>query len=130
VAGSGGGGSTATYAAVKAIFTKSCATGMCHDSASGHSNFKDGELYTTLTTALPTTTRQGCKGSTLVTPGDASSFLIKLVTGPGKSTCKNSGADAMISRMPNGCGTAPAPACLTAAEIKTLTDWVTANAPH
>ncbi|HEY0467762.1 MAG TPA: hypothetical protein VGC79_26355, partial [Polyangiaceae bacterium] len=138
-AGGAGGGSssTATYADVKAIFSSSCATNKCHDSASGHTNFKDGELHTTLTTALPSTAMfQMCKGTILATPGDAaSSFIVKLVTGPGQSTCKNSGADSKVDRMPDKCGGAAAggvtpPKCLTTEQINTLSSWIAANAPH
>lgn len=130
--GSGGGSATgATYADVKMIFSSSCTVSKCHDSASGHTNFKDGELYTTLTTALPATPMfEMCKGTTLVTPGDAAgSFLAKIVAG--NATCKDSGKDSMVDKMPNKCGTGgTAPMCLTAAQIKTITDWITANAPH
>ena len=130
-AGAGGGGSTASFVAVKALIISSCATSKCHDSASGHSNFHDGDLYTTLTTALPTTSKQMCKGSTLVTSGNAAgSFLVKLVTGPSQSTCKDSGKDSNVDRMPDKCGGAsPAPACLTTAQIKTISDWITAGVP-
>jgi len=130
--GGGGAAATATFAEVKAIFGSSCSnsTNKCHDAASGHSNFS-GDLYTALTMPLPSTGMyQMCKGTTLVTPSNAAeSFLVKLITGPGQSTCKDSGKDTKVDRMPNKCGQAsPAPACLTAAQIKTISDWITAGA--
>jgi len=130
--GGGGAAATATFAEVKTIFGSSCSnsTNKCHDAASGHSNFS-GDLYAALTTPLPATGMyQMCKGTTLVTPSNAAdSFLVKLITGPGQSTCKDSGKDTKIDRMPNKCGQAsPAPACLTAAQIKTISDWIAAGA--
>lgn len=101
----------------------------CH-SGNPHLNFASANLYATLSTPIPATpTTRECKGSTLITPNDgANSLLVKIVTGA--TTCQNSGASQNIPRMPNGCGTGSAPACLTAAQIKTLTDWINGGAPH
>ncbi|MEI9953677.1 MAG: hypothetical protein WDO74_33035 [Pseudomonadota bacterium] len=126
-AGAGGGGSTATLAQVTTIINTSCATGTCHNAASGQVNFKtpSPDLYTVLTTALPTSVMH-CKGTTLVVPSNAAgSFLASVVAA--KASCKNNGADEMIDRMPDACTTA---SCLTAAQIKTISDWITAGAPH
>jgi hypothetical protein len=72
-----------------------------------------------------------CEGTILAPPGNAAgSFLVKLVTGPSQSTCQDAGKDSKVDRMPDKCGTTGAPACLTTAQIKTLTDWIAANAPH
>jgi hypothetical protein len=130
--GGGGAAATATFAEVKTIFGSSCSnsTNKCHDAASGHTNFS-GDLYAALTMPLPATGMyQMCKGTTLVTPSNATdSFLVKLVTGPGQSTCKDSGKDTKVDRMPNKCGSGGnTPACLTAAQIKTISDWIAAGA--
>jgi len=125
--GAGGGSSTATYAAVKTIFSTSCGTGQCHNAASNHTNFKDGELYTTLTTAIGTTPTQNfCNGSTLMTPGDVNSFIVKVIN-TGGATCKDGGTDSKVPRMPDNCTGAT---CLSADKIKTISDWVAAGAPH
>jgi len=125
-AGAGGGGSTATLAQVTTIINGSCATGMCHNSTSGQLNFKtpSPDLYSVLTTAIPTTVGH-CKGTTLVVPSNAAgSFLVSVVTA--KATCKNNGADEMIARMPDNCS---GNTCLSAAQIKTISDWIAAGAP-
>jgi hypothetical protein len=115
---------------VKTIFSASCGTGMCHNAGSMHTNFQQGELYTTLTTAIAATPMQNeCNGSILMVPGDATSFIVKVIN-TGGGTCKDGGTDNTIPRMPYMCGTGANPACLTAAQIKTITDWVTAGAPH
>jgi len=109
--------------------TASCGTGTCHDGMF-HTNFQKGDLYATLTTPIPTTgpAQQGCMGTTLVTAGDVNSFLVKVIAA--KSTCKHKGTDMMVDRMPDHCGTGGTnPKCLTAAEIKTITDWVAGGAP-
>jgi hypothetical protein len=126
--GGGGGSSTATYAAVKAIFAANCATGQCHN-GNPHTNFQQGELYTTLSTMIAATPAGNeCNGTTLITPGDAAgSFLVKVISNP-MSACKDGGADKMIPKMPMMCGTNPM--CLSADKIKTITDWINAGAPH
>ncbi|MEI9950341.1 MAG: hypothetical protein WDO74_15510 [Pseudomonadota bacterium] len=125
-----GGASTATYAAVKAIFSASCGTGMCHN-GNPHTNFQQGELHTTLSTAIAATPAGNeCNGTTLITSGDAAgSFLVKVISNA-MSTCKDAGADKMIPKMPYMCGTGANPACLTTAQVKTISDWITAGAPH
>jgi len=127
-AGAGGGGSTPTYAAVKAIFTASCGAGAgCHN-GNPHTNFTTGDLYTTLSTPIPATPAQReCKGSTLITPNDGpNSLIVKIVSG--STMCQNSGANQTLPRMPNNCGSNPM--CLSAAQIKTISDWITGGAPH
>ena len=119
--GSGGGGSTATFAAVKTLITSKCAT--CHTSSSGLVNFQSGDLYTTLTTALPTSL-QYCKGDKLVTANDANSLLIRVVTAA--TMCSNNGTMQNLARMPDNCS---GNNCLSAAQIKTISDWVAAGAP-
>jgi len=122
-----GGASTATFAAVKTIFSASCGTGQCHNAGSMHTNFQTGDLYMTLTNAIPTTGANECNGTTLVTKNDAAgSFLVKVISNA-MSSCKDAGADKMIPKMPFMCGTNPM--CLSADKIKTISDWIAAGAP-
>lgn len=124
--GSAGGGSTATFAQVTTIINSSCATGMCHNATSGQLNFKtpSPDLYTVLTTAIPSSVAH-CKGTTLVVPSNAAgSFLASVVKA--KATCKNNGADESIARMPDNCN---GNSCLSTAQIATISDWINAGAP-
>ena len=117
---------SATFAQVTTIINTSCATGMCHNATSGQINFKtpSPDLHSVLTTALPTSVAH-CKGTTLVVPNNAAgSFLVSVVTA--KATCKNNGTDEMIARMPDNC---MGNSCLSAAQIKTISDWIAAGAP-
>ena len=125
-AGMGTGGAAPTFAAVSALMGSNCAVSMCHDGSNAHANYKTN-LYTVLTTPLPGTTDR-CAGSTLVVPSNtAGSFLITAITKGG--TCPKGGNS--IGRMPDNCSTTSANprACLTTAQIKTITDWVAAGAP-
>jgi hypothetical protein len=63
----------------------------------------------------------------LVTPNDANSFLISVVKA-GASCPKGGGT---IGRMPDNCKTTAGgmPQCLTADQIKLISDWVAAGAP-
>jgi hypothetical protein len=127
--GSGGGSSTATFAAVKTIFSASCGTGQCHNAGSMHTNFQTGDLYAALTTAIPATPANNeCNGSTLVTPNDAAgSILVKVISGT-TAMCKDAGTDKPVPKMPYMCGTNPM--CLSADKIKTISDWIAAGAPQ
>jgi hypothetical protein len=103
---------------------------MCHN-GNPHTNFQQGDLYTTLSTPIPATpAMRDCKGSMLITPNDGpNSLIVKIVTG--QTMCQNSGATQTIMRMPMMCGGGGSnPACLTAAQIKTISDWITGGAPH
>ncbi len=79
-----------------------------------------------LTTAIPTSVMH-CKGTTLVAPGNAAGSFLVTVVSPGMPSCKNNGANETIGRMPDNCTNNT---CLTAAQIKTISDWITAGAPH
>src|SRR6478735_7550289 len=124
--GAGGGGSTATFAQVTTIINSSCTTGTCHNASSMQVNFKtpSPDLYTVLTTAIPTSV-QHCKGSTLVVPNNAAGSLLVAIT-TAKTTCKNNGADEQIAKMPDNC---MGNNCLSTAQIKTISDWIAAGAP-
>jgi hypothetical protein len=114
-----------TFAAVNAIMTASCAVSGCHDGSNMHVSYKTN-LYSVLTTPLPGSTDR-CAGSTLVVPSNtAGSFLITAITKGG--ACPKGGNS--IGRMPDNCSpTSTNPrACLSAAQIKTITDWVAAGA--
>jgi hypothetical protein len=122
-----GGGSAVTFAQIKTLFGTSCGVGMCHNKASGNLDYQGtADLHSLLTTAIPQGTAHGV-GSTLVVPNDATSFLISLVKG-GTSCPKGGG---MIGRMPDSCSTTSTNprACLTADQIKLISDWVAAGAP-
>ena len=125
-AGAAGGGSTATFAQVTTIINGSCTTGSCHNAQSGQVNFKtpSPDLYTVLTTAIPTSVMH-CKGTTMVVPSNAASSFLVTVVSPGMPSCKNGTANETIGRMPDNCTTAT---CLSAAQIKTITDWINAGA--
>jgi hypothetical protein len=105
--------------------TASCATNGCHDGSNMHANYKTN-LYSVLTMPLPGTVDR-CAGSTLVVPSNtAGSFLITAITKGG--ACPKGGNS--IGRMPDNCSTTSTNprACLTTAQIKTITDWVAAGA--
>jgi len=123
--GSAGGGNTPTYAMVQAIFNASCGNA-CHN-GNPHTNFTTGDLYTTLSTPIPATpAMRECKGSTMITPNDGpNSLIVKILNG--STMCQNSGANQTIVRMPYMCN---GNTCLTAAQIKTISDWITGGAPH
>jgi hypothetical protein len=129
-AGTGsGGGSGVTFTQVKDLLAMSCKGSKCHDAGNAGKQVdlttSDG-LYTRLTTPLPDTTAH-CGGDTAIVPGmPTASLLVKAVTGPGKVTCKKGGGTEMIARMPDDCPTDRA--CLTDAQIKLISDWVTAGA--
>lgn len=130
-AGAGGGGGSAgaspTFAAVKTLIGMSCGTGQCHDKASKQLDFQGTtDLYSLLTKpiALPIA---HCTGSTLAVPNDANSLLYR-VTQP-NAMCLENGAMKVIARMPDNCKTTGTPMCLSAAQVKVITDWLSAGAP-
>lgn len=122
-----GGGSPATFMAVKTLFGASCGVGQCHNAASMNLDFQGtNDLHGLLTKPIPTGIAH-CVGSTLVTANDANSFLVTVVKTGG--SCPTGGGSA-IGKMPDNCGQAGKPACLTAAQVKTITDWIAAGAPN
>lgn len=132
--GSAGGTSTAPkFTEVAAIINASCKGNGCHTGGE-HINFTTpgaNGLYGLLTTNIPSGIEH-CVGSKLVDPATpANSFLPKVISA-NNQTCKNNGADQTVPRMPHMCsttGNTPRP-CLTAAQIKTITDWVNAGAKN
>lgn len=120
--GTGGGSSgTATFAQVAALLGQKCGKSGCHMGTQHVELVNNSGLYSRLTTPLANST--DCGGTTLVKAGDASnSFLAKVVQA--RSTCGSKN----IARMPDKCSGTGTNACLTAAEIKLITDWIAAGA--
>jgi hypothetical protein len=122
-----GGGSNVTFAQVKDVLAKSCMGGKCHSAASQHADWvtSDG-LYMRLTTPLPQGTPH-CVGSTPVVPGmPDKSLLVQIIKG--QVMCSKAGGGMeTIARMPDDCPGERM--CLGDAQIKLITDWVTAGAP-
>jgi hypothetical protein len=130
--GGSGGGSGVTFAQVKTLLVTSCKGSKCHDPGNEKMQIdwitSDG-LYDRLTKPIPDTVAH-CVGNVPVVPGMPNmSLLVQAVTGPGKITCnKKGGGTEMIARMPDDCPAVNNP-CLTAEQIKLITDWVAAGAP-
>jgi hypothetical protein len=128
--GAGGSSTGAAFSDVASILGTACAGTMCHG-GTAHTNLTNMTgLYMRLITPLPATAPH-CRGTTLVVANNAaSSYLLQIVQG--RAACMNNGATEMIGPMPLACSKTSANprACLTAAQIKTLTDWVGAGAPQ
>jgi hypothetical protein len=123
-----GGGSAVTFAQIKTLFGTNCGVGMCHNASSMHLNYQTGDLHALLTSPIPAGNKD-CVGTTPVMPNDQTSFLLKVVSPGGGGNCpKGTGT---IGRMPDGCSTTSTNprACLTAAQIKLISDWIAAGAP-
>jgi hypothetical protein len=119
-----------TFAQVSSLLGMACAGSMCHG-GTNHTNFTNmSGLYMRLTTPLPTSSPH-CDGTTLVVPSNAAgSFLVSVIKG--QAMCMNGTMMETIPRMPNDCSTSSMNprACLTAAQIKLIEDWVAAGAPQ
>ncbi|MFZ5892354.1 MAG: hypothetical protein ACOY0T_14945 [Myxococcota bacterium] len=128
--GQGGGSGSATFSQVATLLSMKCGGSMCH-AGSNHLNLANmSGLYMRLTTPIPMNNSH-CGGTTLVMPGDAAnSFLAKVIQG--SATCTKGSGTEEIDRMPFMCSTSSSTprACLTANEIKVITDWITAGAPQ
>jgi hypothetical protein len=131
-AGGGSAGASPTVAAVKTLIGMSCGIGGCHKMGSGQLDFQGTtDLYGMLTTVLPDNTAH-CKGSTLAVANDANSLLLRITdTGAATTMCNEGGQMKTIARMPEDCSTTSTNprACLTAAQRKVISDWITAGAP-
>lgn len=109
------------FAEVRTILTGSCATGTCHMPGGMHINLTDDAmLYARLTSPL-TVGAMNCMGRTLVVGGNPAMSLLYTITGATPPCAAR--------RMPNNCGTAGNPACLTDAQRQTIAAWITAGAP-
>jgi hypothetical protein len=112
VAGSGGG--SAAFAQVSAILGKNCGIKGCHADKQSPHFVPDAMLYATLTG--PNTVLAACDYTRLVEAGDpAKSALVRLMN----RTCGS-------FTMPPSCNKTP---CLAAADLKALSDWISAGAP-
>jgi len=118
----GGTGGAATFAQVATLLGASCGTGTCHDGADHVDLRNNAGLYNRIVNAMPNGARTmaACKTRTLIEPGDVASSVIAQVIMATMSGCTN-------ARMPDECPSMRA--CLTAAQISTITSWITAGAP-
>jgi hypothetical protein len=126
--GGGGGGTAATFAQVKDLLMKTCAGAKCHDAASDQMDWTTSDgLYMRLTTAIPQGTPH-CAGKVPVVANmPDQSLLLQAVKGS-MPMCDSKA----LGRMPDNCSTSSATprACLTDAQIKTISDWISAGAPQ
>ena len=135
-AGSSGAPSapTTAFGQVSALLGKRCAGSKCHSSSGNELAFASASgsaLHALLTTPIPAGIPH-CVGVTLVTPNDTSSPLLEIVMSGGKIACTKPKAE-NVGPMPDKCtttSTSVTGACLTAAEIKTISDWISAGAPQ
>jgi len=127
--GGGGGANGVTFAQVKELLSKSCAGTKCHDAVSTQMDWTTSDgLYMRLTTAIPADIPL-CIGKVPVVPNmPDQSLLIQAVKGL-KPTCdKKGGGTEGLAKMPDNCPQNNNP-CLTDAQIKLLSDWISAGAP-
>jgi hypothetical protein len=100
---------------MSAVLTKNCALTGCHADKQTPHFTADSGLYARLTAA--DTVLAECNYKKLIVPGDS----------------KNSAIVSLLSRecdgfvMPPSCNTTP---CVTAAELKTISDWIDEGAPQ
>jgi hypothetical protein len=133
--GSGGAAGGVTFTQVASLLSASCSggAGKCHNAGSKQMNWIDMTgLYTRLTSPIPDGIEH-CVGSTPIVAGNlTNSILLQAVKGPGKFTCMKGAGTEMVARMPDDCSTTSANprACLTDAQIKLISDWITAGAPQ
>ena len=118
----GGTGGAATFAQVATILGNSCGTGMCHDGQDHVDLRNNAGLYNRIVNASPdgSRTMAACTSRTLIEPGDVAMSVIAQAIMASVSGCTN-------ARMPDECPSMRP--CLTAAQIATITSWITAGAP-
>jgi hypothetical protein len=130
---SAGAAATTPFGQVSALLDKRCAGMKCHGTGSMQLPFAAATgtaLHTLLTTPIPAATPH-CVGVTLATANDTTSPLLQIVASGGKIACTKPKAES-VGPMPDKCTTTLMTAtgeCLTAAEIKILSDWISAGAP-
>lgn len=103
-----------------------CKGSKCHDAESMQIDWTSSDgLYQRLTSPIPNDVPH-CPGNTPVVPGNpAGSLLLQAVSG--KPTCNKAGGGMeTIARMPDDCPDERA--CLTADQIKLVSDWIAAGA--
>ncbi len=118
----GGTGGAATFAQVATILGNSCGTGTCHDGQEHVDLRNNAGLYNRIVNASPdgSRTMAACTSRTLIEPGDVAMSVIAQTIMASVSGCTN-------ARMPDECPSMRP--CLTAAQIATITSWITAGAP-
>jgi hypothetical protein len=133
-AGSSAGAGTATqFGQVSSLLAKRCSGSKCHGSGATNlafANATGSTLHSLLTSPIPASVPH-CVGVTLVTPNNTSSPLVEIVMSGGKIACTNPKSESE-GPMPDKCSTTSTSqtgVCLTAAEIKVITDWISAGAP-
>jgi hypothetical protein len=133
-AGSSAGGATATqFGQVSSLLAKRCTGSKCHGTGATNLPFANATAsaqHALLTSPIPTSVPH-CQGVTLVTPNNTSSPLVQIVMSGGKIACTKPKAESE-GPMPDKCtttSTSQTGVCLTAAEIKVITDWISAGAP-
>jgi hypothetical protein len=133
-ASSAAGAPTTSFGQVTSLLDRRCAGSKCHSKGAAQLGFASATgsaLHSMLTTPMPTATPH-CAGVTLVAANDTNSPLLKIVASGGKIACTKPKAE-NIGPMPDKCTTTSTSAtgqCLTASEIKTLSDWISAGAPQ
>jgi hypothetical protein len=111
-----------TFAEVAAILGASCGTGTCH-TGTDHVDLRNtAGLYARIVSASPNAskTMTACTSRILIKPNDVANSVIAQVVMAKVSGCTN-------ARMPDECPSMRA--CLTVAQIATITSWITAGAP-
>jgi hypothetical protein len=124
-------GGTATFTQVAALIQANCTMNGCHHTGTGadvnkHVDLRASGLYGRLmmdvTGAGATAPEAMCtKTAKLIVPNSPSTSLVLGMVGTTASARMGCGA-----RMPDNCKNN----CLTAANIKTISDWVSAGAPN
>ena len=110
----GAAGSSAAFTQVSTVLGKNCGIKGCHGDKQAPLFAPGANLYATLTG--PNTVLAACDYTKLVEPGDPSkSALVKLMN-------RKCGS----FTMPPSCNQTP---CISAADLKTLSDWISAGAP-
>jgi hypothetical protein len=100
----------------------SCGTGTCHN-GQDHTDLRNNTgLYGRIVNGMPTGARamSACTSRTLIKPSDVAGSVIAQVIMAPMSGCTN-------ARMPDDCPSMRA--CLTTAQISTITSWIMAGAP-
>ena len=129
-----GAAATTPFGQVTALLGKRCAGSKCHSSSATQLAFATAAgsaLHSLLTTPIPAGIPH-CVGVTLVTPNDTNSPLLKIVMSGGKIACTKPKTE-NVGPMPDKCtttSTSVTGVCLTAAEIKLISDWISAGAPQ
>jgi hypothetical protein len=121
----GGGGAAATFSAVATILGTSCGTGQCHQGGAHVDLRNTAGLHGRIVSQMVagTMSMMMCRTKSYIVPNDAANSVISQMI---KAAVTGCGA-----RMPKDCSTSSTNprACLTAAQIKTIDDWIMAGAP-